>query len=203
LAVELYFLRPIKKRAPLSIISGAPPLASFSLCAASVHRAGLPKRLIPLFSGLGLAPGSDPEPASSFLRRLRLDDLVILLVARGGLRRGIGGGPVSHAKLRKLERLAGPSVPDSAPPYSWLHLTPRFSKCAERRSPARGAQSAAPPHRWWLSPDDRKWLEHRDRPQSKWKKKRPQHRRGLSQNRVLQVVFSGQFPSGRVQLRAC
>jgi hypothetical protein len=57
-----------------------------------------------------------------------------VFVARGGLRRGIGGGPVSHAKLSKLERLAGPSVPSAATPHYCLDLTPRFSERAERRS---------------------------------------------------------------------
>ena len=79
-----------------------------------------------LKSGLALTPGSDPESASSYLRGLRLGGLVILFVARGGPRRGIGGGPVHHAGLNKLERLAGPSVPSSAAPYIWLDLTPRF-----------------------------------------------------------------------------
>ena len=41
---------------------------------------------------------------------LRLGGLVILFVARGGPRRGIGGGPVHHTRLSQRERLAGPSV---------------------------------------------------------------------------------------------
>ena len=53
-------------------------------------------------------------------------------MARGGPRRGIGGGPVHHAGLNKLERLAGRSVPSSATPYSWLDLTPRFLQRAEQ-----------------------------------------------------------------------
>ncbi len=73
-----------------------------------------------------MAPGSDPESASSFLRGLRLGGLVILFVARGGPRRGIGGGPIHHARLNKRERLAGRSVPSFATPYSWFDLTPRF-----------------------------------------------------------------------------
>jgi hypothetical protein len=90
-----------------------------------------------LKSGLALTPGSDPESASSFLRGLRLGGLVILFVARGGPRRGIGGGPVYHAELNKLERLAGPSVPSAATAYSWLDQTPRFLQRAERRRPMR------------------------------------------------------------------
>src|SRR5271169_5720862 len=81
-----------------------------------------------LKSGLALTPGSDPESASSSLRGLRLGGLVILFVARGGPWRGIGGGPVHHAALIQRERLAGPSVPSSATPNSWLHLTPRSSQ---------------------------------------------------------------------------
>jgi len=71
-----------------------------------------------LKSGLALTPGSDPETASSFLRGLRLGGLAILFVARGGPRRGIGGGSDHHAGLNKLERLAGPTVPSSATPNS-------------------------------------------------------------------------------------
>ena len=55
-----------------------------------------------LKSGLALTPGSDPESASSFLRGLRLGGLVTLFVARGGPRRGIGGGPVHHAGQARL-----------------------------------------------------------------------------------------------------
>ena len=96
---------------------------------------------------------------------LRLGGLVILFVAHGGPRQGIGGGPVHHAGLDKRERLAGPSVPSFATPYSWVELTPRLSERAGWRTPARGDRSAAPQHQWWLSPNDRKWLEFRDRPQ--------------------------------------
>src|SRR5208282_1096263 len=99
----------------------SPPLRSLARLCRVAQAAGS------LIGGLTLTPGSDPEPASSFLRGLRLDDLVILFVARGGPQRGIGGGPVSHAKLSKLERLAGPSAPNSATPCSWRDLTPRFS----------------------------------------------------------------------------
>jgi len=58
-------------------------------------------------------------------------------VARGGPRRGIGGGPVHHAGLNKRERLAGPSVPSFATPNSWFAITPRFSQRAERRRHTR------------------------------------------------------------------
>jgi len=58
-------------------------------------------------------------------------------VARGGPRRGIGGGPVHHAELNKRERLAGPSVPSFGTPNSWFDLTPRFSQRAERRQRTR------------------------------------------------------------------
>ena len=54
-------------------------------------------------------------------------------MARGGPQRGIGGGLAHHVGLNKLERLAGPSVPAFATPYSWLDLTPRFLKRAGRR----------------------------------------------------------------------
>ncbi len=103
-----------------------------------------------LKSGLALAPGSDPESASSFLRGLRLGGLVILFVARGGPRRGIGGGPIHHARLNKRERLAGRSVPSFATPYSWFDLTPRFRSvpsdvgvCAADATPGAAAPCAA------------------------------------------------------------
>jgi hypothetical protein len=97
-----------------------------------------------LKSGLALAPGSDPESASSFLRGLRLGGLVILFVARGGPRRGIGGGPVHHAGLNNLERLAGPSVPSSATPHAWIDLTPRSSQRAEQCCGMRLTQRECP-----------------------------------------------------------
>ena len=68
---------------------------------------------------------------------LRLGGLVILFVAHGGPRQGIGGGPVHQAGLDKRERLAGPSVPSFTTPYSWVELTPRLSERAGWRTPAR------------------------------------------------------------------
>ena len=68
----------------------------------------------------------------------------ILFVARGGLQRGIGGSPVHHTGLNKLERLDGPSAPSSATPYSWLALTPRFSLRAEWRYCTCLTQGACP-----------------------------------------------------------
>jgi len=58
-------------------------------------------------------------------------------VARGGPRRGIGGGPVHHAGLNKRERLADPSVPSFATPNSWFAFAPRCSQRAERRRHTR------------------------------------------------------------------
>ena len=84
-----------------------------------------------LKSGLALTPGSDPDTASSFLRGLRLGGLVILFVARGGPRRGIGGGPAHHAGLNQRERLAGASVPSFVTPNPRFDLTPCSSQRAE------------------------------------------------------------------------
>ena len=67
------------------------------------------------------------NPRAASCGGLRLGGLVILFVARGGLWRGIGGGPIHHAGLNKLERLAGPSVLSFATQYCWFDLTPRFS----------------------------------------------------------------------------
>jgi hypothetical protein len=89
-----------------------------------------------LKSGLALAPGSDPESVSSFLRGAWSERSGHPVC---GPWRSIGGGPVQHAALDKLERLAGASAPSSATPYSWLALTPRFSQRAERRSDTRPA----------------------------------------------------------------
>jgi hypothetical protein len=55
-----------------------------------------------------------------------LSDLAILsrhVVARP---ERIGGGPVHHAQLTELERLAGPSAPCLVTPHSVIDLTPRF-----------------------------------------------------------------------------
>jgi hypothetical protein len=38
----------------------------------------------------------------------------------------IGGGPVRHAQLTELERLAGPSAPRPVTPHSVPELTPRI-----------------------------------------------------------------------------
>ena len=108
-----------------------PPLVSQAASCRAAQAAGSLK------SGLALAPGPDPESASSFLRGHRLGGLVILFVARGGPWREIGGGPVHHAGANKRERLTGPSVPSFATPYSWFDLTPRFSQRAERGGRAR------------------------------------------------------------------
>jgi hypothetical protein len=66
-------------------------------------------------------------------------------VARGGPRRGIGGGPIHHARLKKVERLAGPSVPSLATPHTEFDLPPRFLQRAERRCCMRLVQEAFPP----------------------------------------------------------
>jgi hypothetical protein len=58
------------------------------------------------------------NPQAAPREGLRLDDLVTLFVARGGLRRGIGGGPVQHAVLNEVECLADPPLPSSATPHS-------------------------------------------------------------------------------------
>ena len=64
------------------------------------------------------------------------------VVARGGPRRGMGGGPVHHAGLNKLERLAGPSVPSSATPQLAFDLAPCILLHAEQRSCAHLSSSS-------------------------------------------------------------
>ena len=44
----------------------------------------------------------------------------------------ISGGPVQHARLTELKRLAGPSAPSLATPHAEFDLTPRILQRAER-----------------------------------------------------------------------
>jgi hypothetical protein len=64
------------------------------------------------------------------------------VVARGGPRRGMGGGPVHHAGLNKLERLAGPSVPSSATPQLAFDFAPCILLHAEQLSCAHLSSSS-------------------------------------------------------------
>jgi hypothetical protein len=86
---------------------------------------------------------------------LRLRGLIILFVAHGGPRRGIGGGPVHRAERNKRERLAGPSVPSFATPNSWFDFTPRFSQRAERRRCTRRLRPVLSRQRARCRPGDR------------------------------------------------
>jgi len=101
-----------------------------------------------LTSGLALTPGSDPGFASSSLRGASSWRSGHPVVARGGPRRGIGDGPVRHARLTEHKRLAGPSVLCAATPHPAFDLAPRSLLHAEQRSPARVAPSTplAPVH---------------------------------------------------------
>jgi hypothetical protein len=119
-----------------------------------------------LIRGLTLTPGSDPEPASSFLR---------------GASSRRSGHPVcgpwrSAARNWRWPRLSceaqkarTPGRPVRAELGDAMFLARSdsafFIACRVAFACAR-AQSAAPPHRWWLCQDDRKWLELRDRPQN-------------------------------------
>ena len=49
----------------------------------------------------------------------------------------IGGGPVRHARLTELERLAGPSAPCLVMPHLVFDSTPRDSPRAELRRSTR------------------------------------------------------------------
>ena len=114
-----------------------------------VHRAGFVRAAGSLKSGLALAPGPDPESASSFLRGLRLGGLVTLFVARGGPRRGIGGGPDHHAGLKKLERLADPSVPSYATQYCMARPDSAFfATCRGTLMYALSQRAHSPRRRW-------------------------------------------------------
>ena len=79
------------------------------------------------------------DPQAVPCEELRLGDLVIL--SRPAVARGerIGGGPIHHARLTELERLAGPSAPSLATPQIASELTPctLLSLHAERRPRAR------------------------------------------------------------------
>jgi hypothetical protein len=73
------------------------------------------------------------DPQAVPCEELRLGGLVILsrpAVARGDR---IGGGPVHHAWLTELERLAGTSAPRSATRHLQPDLTPRTQERAELR----------------------------------------------------------------------
>ena len=73
------------------------------------------------------------DPQAVPCEELRLGDLAILsrpAVARGDR---IGGGPVHHAWLTELERLAGPSAPSHVMPYLVPDLIPRLKERAEQR----------------------------------------------------------------------
>jgi hypothetical protein len=98
------------------------------------------------------------NPQAASCGGLRLGGLVILFVARGGPRRGIGGGPVHHVGFYKLERLAAPSVPSSATPQLTSDFTPRTLLHAEGRSLARVSPSTQLAPGRWLRLRDRKWL---------------------------------------------
>ena len=86
-----------------------------------------------LKSGLALAPGSDPESASSSLRGAstwRSGHPVC------GPWRSVARNwrwPRPPRRAQPARRLGGPSVPSFATPNCWLDLTPRFSQRAERR----------------------------------------------------------------------
>ena len=77
--------------------------------------------------------------------------LVILFMARGGRRRGIGGGPGHHARLTTRERLDGPSVPSLShtrfPGSAWLRVARNVPSNARVRAdylaPCAATQSAA------------------------------------------------------------
>ena len=106
---------------------------SSSSCSASLRPSWQPGPLMQLRRGSGMQSSRSCVISTHTTSLLcRSSHGYILFVARCGPRRRIGGGPVHHAGLNNLERLAGPSVPSSATTSSWLDHTPRFSQRAER-----------------------------------------------------------------------
>ena len=88
---------------------------------------------------------------------LRLGDLAILSrpeVARG---ERIGGGPVHHAWLTELERLAGPSVPCLVMPHLVSNLTPAFQGVPSGAAVRTDLTAPRSPHAW-LPQFARNWL---------------------------------------------
>ena len=77
---------------------------------------------------------------------LRLGDLVIL--SRPAVARGerIGGGPLHHARLTELERLAGPSAPRLVMPHPVPNLIPRLKERAEQRHYTRRSPTTSRNH---------------------------------------------------------
>jgi hypothetical protein len=61
--------------------------------------------------GLALAPGPDPETASSSCEELRLDGLVILSRPAEVCGEELVVAPSTTPRLTEIERLAGPSAP--------------------------------------------------------------------------------------------
>ena len=105
------------------------------------------------------------DPQAVPCEELRLGDLVIL--SRPAVARGerIGGGPIHHARLTELERLAGPSAPGLVPPQLAFDLTPaHFVACRAAYARAR-ASSTELDHGRWHTPRDRKGLNSQDRSQ--------------------------------------
>jgi hypothetical protein len=103
----------------------------------------------------GVAPGPDPECASSSLRGASFWRSGHPVCGPWRSAAGIGGGHVRHAELNKRERLAGPSVPSFATPNSWFDLTPRISQRAERRQRTRRLRHALSSHQARCCPVDR------------------------------------------------
>ena len=106
---------------PTACVAGmsSPPLSQPTLVQSGSAAGSLTSGLA-LASALIQNPQADSERASS-RRPGRPED------ARGGLRRGIGGGPVHHAPALQLERLAGPSAPRFATPHLASGVAPRTS----------------------------------------------------------------------------
>jgi len=86
------------------------------------------------------------DPQAVPCEELRLGDLAILSRHAGARGERIGGGPVHHALLTELERLAGPSAPCSASPHLVPELTPRISERAEQRGRTRRPQRTSSAH---------------------------------------------------------
>src|SRR4051794_13697395 len=77
----------------------------------------------------------------------------------------MGGGPVRHAQLIELERLAGPSAPRSDTPHPAPDFTPRSSPRAEPRRGTRLSTGISPDRLEWLRLPDQEWLWIPDRSQ--------------------------------------
>jgi hypothetical protein len=91
-----------------------------------------------------VAQALGPVPQAASREELRLRDLAILWWLRPARGDRTSGGPIHHARLTDLERLAGPSAPHLAMPHAEFDVTPRILQRAERGRHSRLSPTTLP-----------------------------------------------------------